>query len=66
MITLTQLGGRKIVVNADMVERLEAVPDTIVTLSSGKYVIVREPVSEVAAKVENYIRRSRAGSLGQG
>lgn len=66
MITLTQLGGRKIVVNADMVERLEAVPDTIVTLASGKYVIVREPVSEVAAKVENYIRRSRAGSSGQG
>ena len=62
MITLTQLGGRRIVVNADMVERLEAVPDTIVTLTSGKYVIVREPVSEVAAKVENYVRRRSRSS----
>lgn len=59
VITLTHLKGEKIVLNADLVESLEATPDTVVTLTTGKRIVVQESVPEVARKVEEYtLRRS--------
>ena len=60
MITLTLLKGEKIVLNAELIESLEATPDTVITLTTGKRIVVREAVAEVAEKVENYILRRRA------
>ena len=60
MITLTHLKGEKLVLNADLIESLEATPDTVVTLTTGKKIVVRESVSEVAKRVEVYSLRRRA------
>jgi len=60
VITLTLLKGEKIVLNAELIESLEATPDTVITLTTGKRIVVREAVAEVAEKVEHYTLRRRA------
>ena len=57
MIKLTRLNRTILVVNADMIEFLEATPDTIVTLNTGRKVVVRESVDDVIDKVVAYKRR---------
>ena len=42
MIELTRLNNEKIVVNADLIEFLERTPDTLVTTSTGKKLMVKE------------------------
>ncbi|WKA53907.1 flagellar FlbD family protein [Planococcus shixiaomingii] len=56
MIQLTMLNQTKISLNAVYIERLDATPDTIVTMISGKKVYVLETVEEVAEKVTSYYR----------
>jgi flagellar protein FlbD len=60
MIELTRLNNEKIVVNADLIEFLERTPDTIVTTSTGKKLMVKETIDEVIDKVIAYHQRSRA------
>lgn len=57
MVRVTRLDGSEIVVNADLIETLEATPDTVVTLSTGRRLVVREPVEEVIERVIAYRRR---------
>ena len=46
----------KITVNADLIEIVEETPDTIVTLTTGKKIIVKETRQEVANLVKSYKR----------
>lgn len=57
MIQLTRLNRSSIALNAIYIERLEATPDTVVTLTSGKKVHVLETVEEVTVKVTEYYRK---------
>jgi flagellar protein FlbD len=50
------------VVNSDLIEVVEATPDTHVTLTTGRKLIVRETPAEVIALVVEY-RRMTGGSL---
>ena len=59
MIELTKLHDRKIVVNAELIEFVESTPDTMITTTSGKKLIVKESVAEVIEKVILYRRRCR-------
>jgi flagellar protein FlbD len=59
MIELTRLNNEKIVVNADLIEFLERTPDTLVTTTTGKKLMVKETIDEVVEKVLAYHRRSR-------
>ena len=54
MIILTRLNGQKLVINAEMIERIEAKPDTIITLTSGDSYIVQDGVEEIIDKVKAY------------
>jgi len=58
MVTLTKLNGTSIVVNAEMIETLESTPDTILTLTNGKKVLVKEEMDDVVKKVIDYKRRT--------
>ena len=65
MIILTRLHGGSVAVNCDLVERVEAVPETVVTLVDGSRYVVSESVAEVVDKVRDF-RASvvkRAGRL---
>ena len=54
MIKLTRLNDSELVINAEMIEFVEAIPDTIVTLVSGKKIMVSEPVDQVVERIIEY------------
>ncbi len=56
MIKLTSLQGEKFFLSADLIERIEEIPDTMITLIGGKKVRVNEDANEV---VERYIEYKR-------
>ena len=56
MIKLTRLNQKELVVNAEMIEFVEAIPDTIVTLASGKKLMVAESVDAVVERIVEYKR----------
>ena len=56
MVKITRLNGTILVVNADMIEFLEATPDTIVTLNTGRKVVAKESIDELIDKVVEYKR----------
>ena len=58
MIELTKLNEMKITVNADLIEVVEETPDTIVTLTTGKKIIVKETRLEVANLEKSYKREN--------
>ncbi|MDI9480857.1 MAG: flagellar FlbD family protein [Syntrophomonadaceae bacterium] len=51
MIYLTRLNGDKIMVNVDMLEMLEETPDTVVTLTTGKKIVVKESTRQIREQV---------------
>lgn len=57
MIELTRFSGDKFILNANMIESLEATPDTLVCLVAGKKLVVKETVEEVVLAVLEYERR---------
>ena len=57
MIRLTRLNDQEVVVNADLIEFLEATPETIISMTTGRKVVVREKVEEVIRRVAEF--RSR-------
>lgn len=61
MIPITRLGGQEILVNADLIESVETTPDTIITLTTGKKLLVREPAGEITRRVLAF-RRAAAGT----
>ncbi len=57
MIQVTRLDGSELTVNSDMIEFVEATPDTILTLTDGKKVIIREKPDEVIDRIVLFRRR---------
>jgi len=60
MIELTKLSNKqdeKIVVNADLIEFVERTPDTLISTTTGKKLMVKETVEEVVEKVVVFRRR---------
>jgi flagellar protein FlbD len=56
MVKLTRLNKTILIVNAELIEFIEATPDTIVTLTTGRKVVVRETVEDVIERVVSYKR----------
>jgi flagellar protein FlbD len=50
-------GERPVWVNAELVETVEATPDTVVTLLTGRKLLVHETPDELVALVVEYRRR---------
>ena len=47
MIEVTKLNGSKITINAELIERVEELPDTVITLTTGNKIIVKESRQEI-------------------
>lgn len=54
MIMLRRLNGPRFALNPDLIERVEATPDTVVTLIGGTKYVVSESVDELVEKVREY------------
>jgi len=61
MIHVTRFDQSHFVVNADLIEFIEALPDTHITLVTGRKILVRETPQEVIDRVLEY--RRKAGPL---
>jgi flagellar protein FlbD len=58
MIKVTRLNDAQLVINADLIEFVEAIPDTIVSLTTGKKIMVKESIDEVIDRVAKFKRLS--------
>ena len=47
MIEITKLNGSKMLINTSLIETVEETPDTVITLTSGKKIIVKESRQDV-------------------
>lgn len=56
MISVTRLNGSKFVVNALLIETIEQVPDTMITLVNGKKYMILESSSDVVQEIQHYLR----------
>ncbi|MGQ9473271.1 MAG: flagellar FlbD family protein [Candidatus Caldatribacteriaceae bacterium] len=63
MIQVTRLNGSVFTLNADFIEMLEATPDTVITLITGKKYVVEESVEEVVEKIIDFRKRSGGGKI---
>lgn len=57
MIDVTGMNHESFVLNADHIEKIEEVPETIITLTNGKKYIVLETIQEVKDAVMEYKNR---------
>ncbi len=56
MIEIKKLNDQVIILNADLIEFIESTPDTMITLSTGRRIVVKDSVDEVVDKVLEYRR----------
>ena len=59
LIALTRLNGSRFTVNADLIRTIEERPDTIIVLTDGETLIVKERMKDVVARAVEYARMVR-------
>jgi flagellar protein FlbD len=60
VIFVTRTNGSKIYINAELIQTVEATPDTVITLTGNKKLIVRDTPQEIAERFIEYRRRTLA------
>ena len=63
VIYITQRNGSKLYINPELIQTMEATPDTVITLLSNKKLIVKETPQEVAERFIEYRRKTLAPFL---
>ena len=58
MIKVTRLNESELVINADLIEFVEAIPETIISLTTGKKIMIKETVDDIIGRVAEFKRRS--------
>ena len=56
MIDVTKMNGMSITVNSDLIETVEETPDTVITLTTGKKIIVKESRQIIKNLVKSFKR----------
>ena len=64
MIKVTRLNGKEFVINAELIQFLEATPDTVITLLNHEKIIVKEGVDDIVKRVVEYNRSIRGPVTG--
>ena len=54
MIELTKISGTKVLVNPDLIELVEETPDTVISFTTGRKIIVKESRQEIKNLVKLY------------
>ena len=54
MVEVTKINGQKILVNPDLMEIVEETPDTMISLTTGRKIIVKESRQEIKNLVKLY------------
>ena len=62
MIILTKIDGNTIVVNADEIETVETMHESVISLKTGKKIIVTESSDEIILRVIDYHKKCNNGN----
>ena len=57
MVRLTRLNLAPMVLNSDLIEHIDVTPDTVITLTSGQILRVRESAEEVIERIVEFRQR---------
>ncbi len=66
MIKVTKLNGKELVINADLIEFIESTPDTLITLTTGRKIMVLEELNDVVQKAIGYRATARVYAVPTG
>lgn len=58
MIYVTRLNGERIALNIDIIEQMEETPDTVITLTTGKKLVVRESMHRIREDIIRFRKRA--------
>jgi len=57
VIKVTRLKSQEeFILNAELIETIEETPDTVITLTSGRKLIVEDPMDQIVRKIMDYRR----------
>ena len=62
MIEITKLNGTLILINPDLIEIIESTPDTVISLTTGRKIIVKESRQEINNLVKSYRKEISAST----
>ncbi|MCH4192819.1 MAG: flagellar FlbD family protein [Butyrivibrio sp.] len=57
MIEVTKMDGKKILLNPNLMETVEETPDTVITLTTGRKLIVKEGRQDIQNLVKSMIMK---------
>ena len=57
MLEVTRLNGQKVVINCDLIEYIDANPDTTISLTTNNKFVVKESLEEVIEKIVEYKKK---------
>ena len=62
MIEITKLNGTRILINPDLIEIIESTPDTVISLTTGRKINVKESRQEINNLVKSYRKEISAST----
>ena len=57
MIQVTRLNDKGFVVNCELIKFIESTPDTLITLTTGEKVMVKESIEKIVEATMNYRKK---------
>ncbi|AYD40677.1 endoflagellar protein [Clostridium fermenticellae] len=57
MIRVTGLDNKEFLLNADHIEKLEQIPESLIVLTNGRKYLVKETIEEIVNRVIEYKRK---------
>jgi flagellar protein FlbD len=56
LISLTRLNRIAVIVNSDLIELIESTPDTVISMTTGEKIVVREAPHEIVNRIRDFRR----------
>jgi len=56
MITVTRINGKKVTINALLIELVEEAADTVITLTTGNKIVVKEKADEIVVLNQQFLQ----------
>lgn len=66
MIKVTRLNDSTLMINVDMIQSLQAIPETVITFTNNDKIMVKEPLEEVSQRIVDYQRTIYSNTVREG
>lgn len=61
MVEVVGINGDAFLINATLIEKIEFIPETKITLTTGKYYLVKDSKEDIVDKIINYNQKILRG-----